>query len=370
MGKSHFKYLNSVISKLLINLLYNPCMHKQDLKYFLVLLLPLFGYLGLRVNSYLSPGSFYLGFIVIPLIELFMKPNHKNLDPDEKPKRSHMFFFDLLLYSNIPILYFLLAFFFYVLKTHELNSWEFIASLLNMGILLAVLGINVAHEIGHRNSLLAKCAAQLLLIPSLYMHFTAAHNYGHHRFVGTAQDPSSATLNESIYSFWLRSIKGVFMNAIHLESKRLSARGLQFFHWRNRLIMQFGVQLTYLFMVYLWAGIAGLVSALIIALISILLLESINYIEHYALVRKTSPTGIDEAISLNHSWNSDHTLGRIFLYELTRHPYHHLHANDKYQNLDSIAPAPQLPQGYPSCMLMALIPPLWFYTMNKRIPNL
>ena len=114
----------------------------------------------------------------------------------------------------------------------------------------------------------------------------------------------------------------------------------------------------------------GIVSALGIALIAILLLESINYIEHYGLQRKVLEGRKFEQVNEMHSWNSDHVLGRIFLYELTRHPHHHKKARIKYQNLESNPKSPTLPFGYPASILLALIPPLWFRQMNPRIKAL
>ena len=105
------------------------------------------------------------------------------------------------------------------------------------------------------------------------------------------------------------------------------------------------------------------------AVMGFLLLETINYIEHYGLRRRKNENGRYERVEHFHSWNSDHELGRIFLYELTRHSDHHYKANKKYQILKSYKDSPQLPLGYPGCMGLAIIPPLWFAVMNKRIPT-
>lgn len=329
--------------------------------------MPVFGLIGLHVQSYCSPGSFYLAFVILPLLELKLKPKHQNLGIPSKAKRKHLLFFDVLLYLNIPVLYGLLIYFFYRLAEGAFSQWELWANLINMGILLAVHGINVAHELGHRSSNFSKLAAQILLLPSLYMHFTDEHNHWHHKYVATHKDPSSARINEALYSFWMRSIIGVYKNAWKLENRRLSEKGLPLFHKFNRVLLQSLIQLFYLIVIYIFVGVWGVMAAFVIALISICMLETINYIEHYGLQRKPIDEERIEPVSHVHSWNSDHPIGRIFLYELTRHPYHHLHAQEKYQNLDSIQQAPQLPFGYPACMLMALVPNLWFSVMNKRL---
>lgn len=331
--------------------------------------MPLSAFLGLYFRSYAAPGSLYLGFFLIPLIELVCKPKHNNFDVVTKQDRSKSLWFDALLYFNVPVLVVLLGFFYYILKNQNYSNGEWLGMCINMGIILAVLGINVAHELGHRSGFWPYAFAQFLLLPCLYMHFTEQHNYGHHKYVGTDQDSSTAKLNEPVYTFWWRSIKAVFINSWNLEAKRLAERNRNPFHWQNRIFWQWTFQMIYLGAVFLYAGALALVSAFVIALISILILESINYIEHYGLVRKKTLDGRYENVSEHHSWNSDHDLGRIFLYELTRHPSHHLMAHEKYQNLDSIREAPQLPFGYPATLLMALVPPLWFSVMNKRVPE-
>jgi alkane 1-monooxygenase len=113
----------------------------------------------------------------------------------------------------------------------------------------------------------------------------------------------------------------------------------------------------------------GLLLAAVIALVGILLLETINYIEHYGLRRAKTKSGRYERVSEIHSWNSNHVLGRVILYELTRHSDHHYKASKKYQVLEYHEVSPQLPFGYPTSMVLAMVPPLWFSIMNKRVPK-
>jgi alkane 1-monooxygenase len=114
-------------------------------------------------------------------------------------------------------------------------------------------------------------------------------------------------------------------------------------------------------------GTAPLIFAVVTAIIGFLLLETVNYIEHYGLQRKMQENGRYEPVLPHHSWNSDHELGRIFLYEVTRHSDHHYKATRKYQVLRHFDESPQLPFGYPMCMIIALVPPLWFSLMDKKL---
>ena len=77
-----------------------------------------------------------------------------------------------------------------------------------------------------------------------------------------------------------------------------------------------------------------------------------------------------ERVMPHHSWNSNHPLGRLMLFELTRHSDHHHQPAKPYKTLDSIENAPQLPTGYPGMMLLSLIPPLYFAVMNPRVDAL
>ena len=129
------------------------------------------------------------------------------------------------------------------------------------------------------------------------------------------------------------------------------------------------IQLAYLLFVFVIFSINGLLFILFAALISILMFESVNYIEHYGLLRKKLESGRYERVQAKHSWNSNHILGRIVLYELTRHSDHHRIAETKFQNLKSIEESPQLPFGYPTSILLSFIPVLWFKLMNCRVPK-
>ncbi len=344
-------------------------MTARDLKYLLVWLLPLFACCGLYMGSWYSPGSFYLAFILVPILDALFPMYEDNFTEPTKKIRADNAFFDVLLLLNLPVLFALLFYFIYTISKVPHSAPEQIFLCLNMGIALGVLGINVAHELGHRQSLFAKIIAQLLLLPCLYMHFTKEHNYWHHKYVASAKDPSSAKLNEPLYTFWLRSISGVWKNAWQIEKRSLSARGLPWFHWRNVLLLKIGLQLSYLIAVFIYGGICAVLAALVAAFISILLLETINYIEHYGLLRSVSAQGKLEPVREKHSWNSNHSLGRIFLYELTRHPQHHQNAGVKYQNLENIRNSPQMKYGYPASMLLAMIPPLWFKIMNPKLDS-
>jgi alkane 1-monooxygenase len=206
-----------------------------------------------------------------------------------------------------------------------------------------------------------------MLLPALYQHFFIEHNRGHHKNVATDDDPASARLGENLYVFWWRSVSGSWRNAWALEHERLEKEGKPVQSWDNEMIRFCFYQFAWLagiWAVFDWKGLAG---AIAVGVTGFLLLETINYIEHYGLRRRLLPAGRPEPVSPAHSWNSDHELGRIFLYELTRHSDHHYKSTRKYQILRHMDESPQLPFGYPASMLLALVPPVWFGVMDRRV---
>ena len=103
------------------------------------------------------------------------------------------------------------------------------------------------------------------------------------------------------------------------------------------------------------------------AVIGILLLETVNYIEHYGLKRQLNENGRYELVKRKHSWNSNHILGRLILFELSRHSEHHYKPDKPYQLLHSDPEAPTMPTGYPGMMLLSFVPPLFFRVMNGKV---
>ena len=96
------------------------------------------------------------------------------------------------------------------------------------------------------------------------------------------------------------------------------------------------------------------------------LLETVNYIEHYGLQRRTGADGRPEPFGVQHAWNADHVVSNSVLANLQRHSDHHMHAGKRYPELQAL-PGPQLPTGYAGCLLLAAIPPWWFRVMEPRL---
>ena len=341
----------------------------KDLKYLLAFTIPMSCWLALRIKGPFSYATVIYAFGLIPILELIFSSSDSRYTDEQKSSRAVDFFFDVLLYLNIPLVFATLYVGFHTLLTSKLVPYEQLGLVLSIGIVLGTNGINVAHELGHRVKKSEQFLAKLLLLPSLYMHFFIEHNLGHHKHVGTPEDPATARKNQSVYSFWWSSITGQIISAFRIQRHLLKVNQAGYFSLKNELLWFVLIQLWYLIVVLWVFGSTGLFYAMGFALVSVLLLETINYIEHYGLMRELKGERY-ERVTPVHSWNSNHVIGRMVLYELTRHSDHHHRASKKYQVLESIEESPQLPYGYTTSMVIAMVPTLWFGLMNKRLDRL
>jgi alkane 1-monooxygenase len=239
-----------------------------------------------------------------------------------------------------------------------------------MGLLCGTFGINVGHELGHRADKMEQRLAKALLLTSLYMHFFIEHNKGHHKHVATPGDPSSARLGETVYGFHFRSIVFGYLSAWHIAARDVRKKGKKVFSLHNEMLQFQLIQLLFVAIIYVAFGGWTTLFFILAALQGVLLLETVNYIEHYGLQRKELAAGKYERAMPVHSWNSNHVIGRVTLFELSRHSDHHYLASRKYQILRHHDNSPQMPTGYPGMMILSLVPPAWFYVMNKRIRQL
>jgi alkane 1-monooxygenase len=255
--------------------------------------------------------------------------------------------------------------------------YDLTGRLLVMGLLCGVFGINVGHELGHRVNGSEQTLAKALLLTSLYMHFFIEHNKGHHKRVATPEDPSSARYGEWVYAFYFRSVIFSYISAWHIAGNDVKKKGKPVLSFHNEMVQFQLIQLTFLVLIFFIFGWVATVYFLAAAVIGFLLLETVNYIEHYGLQRNAlgearlpDGQGKYERAMPVHSWNSDHVIGRLFLFELSRHSDHHYLASRKYQILRHHDHSPQMPTGYPGMMILALLPPLWFGVMNQKIKKM
>jgi alkane 1-monooxygenase len=238
-----------------------------------------------------------------------------------------------------------------------------------LGATGGILAINPAHELIHRIHKAQRAVGGALLASVAYGAFKIEHIRGHHLRVATAADTATAQLGETVYRFIARSINGTLSHAYHLDKKQSIWLGLGtlaiwatllgiwrlFDPWQTSLAAQL---------------IIGFLVLGLVALLAIIELELINYIEHYGLQRGTiTVNGVirTEPVQEHHSWNVNTPLLNAYLFNLQRHSDHHAHAARPYVALRTMPQAPQLPANYGLMILLSLIPPWWKKVMDPKV---
>lgn len=342
----------------------------KPIKYLSILLLPVTVYISFTSTGWLTflPVIVFFGFV--PALELLFNPDKENFSKEQEEIEKENKVYTYILYATIPIQLVCLFYFFIVIQDVGLTSFDLAGRIAAMGLMCGVIGINVGHELGHRNNRFDEFLGEILLLTSLNTHFLPYHNGGHHYNVATPNDAATARKNELLYVFWIRSHFTSYAQAWQLENKRMKEHGRSWFHFQNRMVIYTLANIVLLSSIFYFLGLSALLAFLWAAVVGILLLETVNYIEHYGLLREKNKHGRYERVKRTHSWNSDHVIGKMMLFNLSRHSDHHYNGSKHYQLLKSLPESPQMPTGYPGMMLLSLFPPLWFGLMNKKIQQL
>jgi len=306
---------------------------------------------------------------IVPLVDLVGGLDRANPPDDVLEALERDPYYRWLTYAFLPVQYagFVVAFTY--IARGGLNVAESIGLAITVGF-IGGLGINTAHELGHKKEEHERWLSRIALAQSGYGHFYIEHNRGHHVRVATPDDPASSRLGESFYAFWPRTVFGSLRNAWRLEARRIGRRGAHPFRISNDVLN------AWLMTAVLWAVMIialgpGIAPYLVVqALIAITLLEAVNYLEHYGMLRQiVGKPGFEryERVDPTHSWNSNHIATNVLLYHLQRHSDHHAHPTRRYQALRDDERAPALPTGYAGMILLALLPPLWRRVMDPRV---
>lgn len=209
--------------------------------------------------------------------------------------------------------------------------------------------------------------SKVALAQACYGHFFVEHNRGHHVRVATPEDPASSRMGESLYKFIPRSVIGSLRSAWRIESQRHARRNRSHWTLQNDVLNAWFLSIILFVGLCSWFGVVVLPWLIGQAVISFCLLESINYLEHYGLRRQKLPNGRYERVSPSHSWDVDSLTVDRLMFNLQRHSDHHTHPLRRYQALRHTESAPQLPRGYTTMQLLALVPPLWRHVMDQRV---
>ena len=335
---------------------------------------------GMVVASWFAGGGWsfvpviYV-FVVLTTVDHLVGPHTQNIPEEEMPIVQDQYFYRLITFCWTYLqLGFVIGACYVVAIGNVTTIYEWIGMVLGCSLVTGGIGITVAHELGHKKSAVEKFYSKLLLMTVCYMHYYIAHNRGHHVHVATPQDPATARKDESFYRFWIRSVFKSYVHAWAIENEYWKRKGRSSLSFQNEMIgftvlpLLFCVVLT-LFFSKMTGALAWSVPVFFFSqsILAFTLLELANYIEHYGIVRRLQKDGRYERVNPLHSWNASHKVSNYFLFQLQRHSDHHHNAIKRYQVLNHYDESPQLPFGYPTMILIALVPPLWFSIMDPLL---
>lgn len=306
------------------------------------------------------------GYVFGPVLDFLIGEDPTNPPEAIVPQLDQDRYYRYLTYAVVPMHFVSLIAAAAWAGTQDLSWWAFVGLAAVAG-LASGLGINTGHELGHKKSGLERTLAKIVLAVPAYGHFWIEHNRGHHRDVATPEDPASARMGESIYSFARREIPGAFRRAWAIEKERLGRSNRSPWNRDNEILQSLALAAILQLGLVVAFGWSMIIFLLIHNVFAWWQLTSANYIEHYGLLRRKDAHGRYERCLPLHSWNSNHLYSNLVLFHLQRHSDHHAHPMRRYQSLRHFDDLPSLPSGYFGAYLLAYIPWLWFRVMDKRL---
>ncbi|MDI1258520.1 alkane 1-monooxygenase [Aquabacterium sp.] len=310
-----------------------------------------------------GPIMVYLG---VPLLDAIFYEDKSNPPEAAVPRLEADRYYRWITYAVVPVLWGTTLFNVVFLATHELPWYAWLATALFTGSMQGA-SLTLSHELGHKKDWLGRKVALFNSALCAYGHFSIEHNRGHHRHVSTPEDPASSKMGESIYRFVFREMPGAYFRAWDLEAERLERKGQSVWSLDNEII-QAG-----LLTIGLYGGLIAVFGPKMVPILAIVAfwgafqLTSANYIEHYGLLRQKLPNGRYEPCQPHHSWNSNHLVSNLVVFQLQRHSDHHANPTRSYQSLRDFPDLPTLPSGYFGMFLVAYVPPLWYAVMDPLL---
>ncbi len=328
---------------------------------------------SLSLLAYAQTGQWwFLAFapvfihLVMPVLDTAFGEDFSNPTEAVVEKLDKDIYYRVLVWAYVPFQFAGTIYGAWLVATHDMPWYAFACLVFSVGAYNGV-GIATAHELGHKKEAFDRWLAKLTLAPTMYGHFYVEHNRGHHKRVATPEDPASSRMGESFWAFLPRTVLGSLRSAWALEKERLNRQGKSVWHYSNDNLQAWAMSVVFYGALTAWLGWSALGFLLLQGVYGASLLEVVNYVEHYGLLRQKDANGRYVRCEPEHSWNSNHIVGNIILYHLQRHSDHHAHPTRRYQALRHFDEAPQLPSGYAGMITVAYCPPLWFALMDRRV---
>jgi alkane 1-monooxygenase len=314
--------------------------------------------------------------VIVPAIDLLTGLDRSNPPDDVIEALEQDRYYRWITYLFLPIQYAGFVGAFWVLANGdplglqgELSTLDKVGLAISIGCIGGI-GINTAHELGHKKESNERWLSKIALAQSFYGHFYIEHNRGHHVRVATPEDPASARMGENFYQFWPRTVWGSLKSAWRLEKRRIARRGKHPFRISNDVLNAWLMSAVLWGGLIAWLGVGITPYLLIQAVVGFSLLEVVNYMEHYGMLRQKVGSGERqryERVDPSHSWNSNNVATNVLLYHLQRHSDHHANPTRRYQSLRDFEESPVLPTGYAGMIVLAIVPPVWRRVMDPRV---
>lgn len=328
-----------------------------------VMILAAFSYTGISIFAWGGPVLVYM---LIPLMDRIIGTDLNNPPESAVAGLEADKYYRWIVYSYIPSQFITTIWGAWLVVNRDLSAFEYVGLVLSVGAISGI-AINTGHELSHKRDTFGRWMAKVTLAPVAYGHFFVEHVRGHHKNVATPDDPASSKMGETFWAFLPRTMIGSVISAWKIESERLNRLGKSVWSLDNDNLQAWSLTVVMYGALVLWLGWAALPFLLLQAFYGASLLEVINYIEHYGLLRQKGPDGRYVRCAPEHSWNSNHIVTNLMLYQLQRHSDHHAHPTRSFQALRHFDESPQLPSGYASMLIPAYIPWLWFRQMDPLV---
>jgi alkane 1-monooxygenase len=350
-----------------------PASWKDGKRYawLLGLIVPLAPFIAWGLVELTGLGLFWfvgpvLVFGLFPLLDLAI-----GLDADNPPDSVLKWleqdrYYRWVTYVFVPLQYAGLVLACWLWASGDLSVVDSIGLALTVAVVSGI-AINTAHELGHKRASSERWLSKVALAQTGYGHFFIEHNRGHHVRVATPEDPASSRIGESFWAFLPRTVKGSVTSAWELECVRLDRLRARHLSLRNDVVNAWLMTVVLFVVLTAVFGWVVLPYLLLQAVVGFSLLEVVNYLEHYGLLRQRREDGRYERTRPEHSWNSNNVASNVLLFHLQRHSDHHANPMRRYQALRHMDGAPQLPTGYAGMIVLAWIPPLWRRVMDHRL---
>jgi alkane 1-monooxygenase len=312
---------------------------------------------------------------VVPALDLLVGRDRSNPPEDLIAALEEDRYYRWITYAFLPIQYLGFVGAFWLIANGDPFGQGDLTAPDRIGLALTIgcvggIGINTAHELGHKKESHERWLSKIALAQSFYGHFHIEHNRGHHVRVATPEDPASSRFGESFYEFWPRTVLGSLRSAWRLEKRRYARRAQHPFRIGNDVLNAWLMSAVLWGAMIAWLG-AGVAPYLLVqAVVGFSLLEVVNYMEHYGMLRRRVGVGERERyerVDPTHSWNSNNVATNVLLYHLQRHSDHHANPTRRYQTLRDFEESPVLPTGYAGMIVLALVPALWRRVMDPRV---